>query len=286
MDYFETDLTHPYLAVMSPYPDMPKRLWVRGTLPDCAPARPKTVAIVGARRSTAYGEDAAYRLAYQLGLHGVIVVSGLAFGIDSCAHRGCLDAGGTTLAVLGTAIDQIYPRSNLSLARRILEKGAIISEHDPGESAKNFYFLYRNRIVSGLADVVVVMEAAERSGTLFTAYVADVEQSKLVYAMPGDITRPMSIGCNNLIKSGCIPYLGVEDILHELKITQDKTQKSYADCNSAEQSVINCLRDGEQSNLDIIASTKISAGELAQIITSLELKDYIKSVGADRWALV
>lgn len=285
MTYYKTDLTHPYLNQMVDYPDIPKKLWVRGKLPDCASGRPKTVAIVGARRCTGYGEDAAYRLANQLAAHGVIIVSGLAYGIDSCAHRGCLDAGGITIAVLGTAIDQIYPRSNLDLAERILEKGAIISEHNPGEEAKNYFFLYRNRIVSGLADVVVVIEAAERSGTLFTAYVAEVEQSKIVFAMPGDITRPMSIGCNNLIKNGCIPYTKVEDVLDELKIKSKAKKDDYSDCDLSERRVLKCIKDGKQDNLNIVAETKLSVGELAQILTSLEMKNHIKPIGIDHWAL-
>ena len=271
---------------MRPFPDPPESLWVRGKLPDCFPNRPKTVAIIGARRCTPYGEDAAYRLAYQLAQYGVIIISGMAYGIDSCAHRGCLDAGGTTIAVLGTPIDQIYPVSNEKLAMRILEKGAILSEYNPGTEVRNYFFLSRNRIVSGLADVVVVIEAAQRSGTQYTAAVADNEQGKIVFAMPGDISRPMSVGCNNLIKKGCDVYTELEDILSALKIDGKSARKQYLNLNSSEQKIIDSLRAGEKSNLDIIVDTKISVAELSQVLTDLEMKNYIKSCGNDHWSLV
>lgn len=285
MNYYKTDLKHPYLEIMQLFLDPPKSLWVRGKLPDCSNGRPKTVAIIGARRCTSYGEDAAYRLAFQLAQYGVIIISGMAYGIDSCAHRGCLDAGGITIAVLGTPIDQIYPASNEKLAGRILEKGAILSEYDPGTQVKNYFFLNRNRIVSGLADVVVVIEAAQRSGTQYTASVADNEQGKTVFAMPGDISRPMSVGCNNLIKKGCEVFTELEDILSALKIKK-AIQKRPMQLNASEQMVVDCLCSGQKSNLEIIATTKLSVAELTQILTDLEMKNYIKSCGNDSWSLV
>lgn len=180
-------------------------------------ARPKSLAIVGTRKPTAYGREIAYNLAYAAARQGVVVISGLAYGIDSIAHRGALDAGGVTVAVLGTPIDQIYPRAHLGLAEEIIEKsGCILSELAPGAK---FYakacFLQRNRLISGLADVVVIPEAAERSGSLNTAAHA-LEQGREIFAVPGDITRPMSAGCNRLIRQGAMPYLGVEDVLEVL----------------------------------------------------------------------
>ena len=153
--------------------------------------RPKTVAIVGSRRNTKYGEEIAYKMAYELAKKGIVIVSGMAFGIDGIAHRGCLDAGGTTVAVLGTPIDHIYPAQHKPLAKEIIKKGgAIISEYAPRGSSKDLplapgeyldqitserrieprvSFLYRNRLISGLADIVVVVEATEKSGSLNTA---------------------------------------------------------------------------------------------------------------------
>ena len=131
MKYEECDFDHDFIKPLIHIPDRPKQLWYRGTIPQRSSA-PKVVSIVGARRCTPYGENIAYQLAYNLAKLGVIVVSGLAYGIDTCAHRGCLDAGGVTVAVLGTPVNQIHPRSNYSLAQRILEKGAIISEYPIG----------------------------------------------------------------------------------------------------------------------------------------------------------
>ena len=286
MTYYKTDLNQPYLELLKPLPDSPQALWVRGTLPDCSNARPKTVAIVGARRCTTYGENAAYRLAFELAKMGVIIISGLAYGIDTSAHRGCLDAGGTTIAVLGTPIDQIYPPSNRELAERILEKGAILSEYDPGTEVRNYFFLNRNRIVSGLADVVVVIEAARKSGTHFTASVADHEQGKTVFAMPGDVTRPMSVGCNNLIKEGALVYTELEDVWAALHMTAPEKRKStYFNLSSAERSVVDSLSSGEKNTIDIIAETKLSTPELIQVLTDLEMKNCIKNAGNDRWTL-
>ena len=157
----------------------------------------------------------AYRTAYELTQLGCMVVSGMAFGIDGCAHRGCLDAGGTTIAVLGTPIDKLYPASNRGLAQRILEKGAILSEYEPGHDTRSWEFLERNRIVAGLGDALLVVEAGERSGTYTTASQA-LDQGKTVYVLPGDLTRPMSVGCNKLIAEGANIFLSYEDIAYEI----------------------------------------------------------------------
>ena len=184
MKYQETTINHPFLEILECCGDKTevkqpvKKLWYQGWLPEGE--RPPVVAIVGSRRCTPYGENIAYHAAYELGKHGVIVVSGLAYGIDSCAHRGCLDAGGITLAVLGTAISQIYPRRNCGLAKRILEKGAILSEYAPDTETKAYFFQVRNRIVSGLADTVLVVEASKNSGTRGT-YDYAVKQGKNIF---------------------------------------------------------------------------------------------------------
>ena len=202
----------------------PKTLYFRGKMPEnmvktaknkteqTRTERPKTVAIVGSRHNTRYGEEIAYKLAYELAKKGVIIVSGLAYGIDSIAHRGCLAAGGITVAVLGNRINHIHPSVHTKLAREIIEKnGCIISEYAPltkeyadsplapgefcseetGERSLEYKtsFLYRNRLIAGLADVVVVAEAAEQSGSLNTAAHA-LEQGKDVFAVPGNITSP------------------------------------------------------------------------------------------------
>lgn len=198
---------------------VPKMLYFYGKMPE---KRLKSVAIVGTRKPTAYGREIAYDLAYKAAEKGAVVVSGLAFGIDSVAHRAALDAGGLTVAVLGTAIDQIYPAAHRGLAEEIIEKGGMVmSEVAPGvrfqwQNEAKKCFLERNRLIAGLSDMVVIPEAAERSGSLNTAMHA-LDQGREIFAAPGDIARPMSRGCNRLIaKGGAMPYLGSEDVLGAL----------------------------------------------------------------------
>ena len=193
---------------------VPKMLYFYGKIPE---KRVKTVAIVGTRRPTEYGRGVTYQLAYAAAQAGAVVVSGLAYGLDSVAHRAALDAGGVTLVVLGTPIDEIYPRVHERLAAEIVEKGgAVLSELAPGEVYhRQACFLQRNRIIAGLADVVVIAEAAARSGSLNTAAHA-LEQGREVMAVPGDIRRPLSEGCNRLIRQGAMPCLGTEDLLDML----------------------------------------------------------------------
>ena len=176
--------------------------------------RPKTVAVVGSRKYTKYGEEWAYKIGYELAKRGVIIVSGLAYGIDSIAHRAALDAGGLTVAVLGTPIDKIYPARHTGLAREIVDQGGmVLSEYPPQEIlAKDeklsrmlnsqlgmrAAFLKRNRLIAGLADLVVVVEGGVKSGSLNTAHHA-MEQGVIVYAVPGDVSRSNSLGCNRLL---------------------------------------------------------------------------------------
>jgi DNA processing protein len=179
-------------------PDPPLVLYVRG---DVKVLSRYALAIVGTRRPTAYGSQVAQRLARDLAQRQLVIVSGLARGIDSAAHRGALEAAGKTVAVLGSGIDVIYPRENKRLAEQVTECGALISEFPPGTSPAPENFPIRNRTISGLALGVVVVEAAEYSGSLITARLA-LEQNREVFAVPGNITSAQSFGPNHLIKQG------------------------------------------------------------------------------------
>jgi DNA processing protein len=179
-------------------PDPPLVLYVRG---DVKVLSRHALAIVGTRRPTAYGSQVAQRLAHDLAQRQLVIVSGLARGIDSAAHRGALEAAGKTVAVLGSGIDVIYPRENKRLAEQVTECGALISEFPPGTSPAPQNFPIRNRTISGLALGVVVVEAAEYSGSLITARLA-LEQNREVFAVPGNITSAQSFGPNHLIKQG------------------------------------------------------------------------------------
>ena len=187
-----------YPPLLKQTPDPALVLYVRG---DVKVLSQHGVAIVGTRRPTAYGSQVAQRLARDLAQRQLVVVSGLARGIDSAAHRGALEAGGKTVAVLGSGIDVIYPRENKRLSEQVAESGALISEFPPGTSPAPENFPIRNRTISGLSLGVVVVEAAEYSGSLITARLA-VEQNREVFAVPGNITSAQSFGPNHLIKQG------------------------------------------------------------------------------------
>ena len=238
------------------------------------------MAIVGSRRCTPYGENIAYHAAYELGKHGVIVVSGLAYGIDSCAHRGCLDAGGITLAVLGTAINQIYPRRNCGLAKRILEKGAILSEYAPDTETKAYFFQVRNRIVSGLADAVLVVEASKNSGTKGT-YDYAVKQGKNIFAVPGDLSRPMSAGTNEMLRDGANPYLDVSDILISLgRKMPEPTEPDISKFSSITQDVYCAIKSGIRNPDTIVERLNIGVMDFNIAVTTLEMDDLIVQDGA------
>lgn len=276
---------------------MPKMLYFYGKIPE---NRLKTVAIVGSRKPTAYGAEIAQNLAYQVAKRGGVVVSGLAYGIDSIAHRGALEAGGLTIAVLGTPIDQIYPRAHLGLAEEIVgQGGCVMSEIPAGTQVGEEYglgmkyhpktcFLERNRLISGLADVVVIPEAAERSGSLNTAAHA-LEQGRELFAAPGNIHSPLSKGCNRLIRQGAMPYLEPADVLDllfppERKKRSAKQLKLIGD-TPAETAILVALRDGLMEGEQIRAQTGLAVTDFSQNLTMLEIKGRVQALGMNRWQL-
>ena len=289
-------LEHDFTEVLNSIALTPKTLYFRGKLPENMaknnPKRSPVVAIVGSRHNTRYGKEVAYKLAYELGRRGVIVVSGLAFGIDSIGHQGCLDAGGTTIAVLGTSIDNIYPKPHLPLARAIVEKGgAIISEYAPGNNPiTTFSFLERNRIISGLSDIVVVVEAAEKSGSLNTATHA-LDQGKEVFAVPGNITSPYSQGCNKLIKQGALPYTEPDDILRLLfpedyvKKHQTARKNGLIGDTDVETFILQAIGEGLRNGEEIMQKTKLPPEVFNQTVTLLEIKGKIRALGMNNWGL-
>ena len=282
-------LEHKYTEVLESIALKPKTLYFYGKLPE---NMVKTVAIVGSRHNTKYGEAVAYEMAYGLAKNGVIIISGLAYGIDSIAHRGCLDAGGRTIAILGTPIDRIYPRGHLALAKEIIESdGAIISEYAPSTKVyPKTSFLERNRLISGLADAVVVVEAAERSGSLNTATHA-LNQGKEVFAVPGNINNPYSRGCNKLIKQGAIPYTELDDILQVLfpdeffKKQKKMRQKRIIGDTDVETLILQLLNEGISDGEKIMENACLPPEVFNEAITLLEIKGRIRSLGANYWAL-
>jgi DNA processing protein len=193
--------------------ELPPTLHCLGELPPVP-----GVAVVGTRRCTRYGSDLAEAFGTTIARAGWSTVSGLARGIDTAAHRGCLDGSGHALAVLGSGVDVCYPAENRPVYRRILDQGgAIVSEYPPGTRPDRWRFPARNRIIAALAGAVVVVEAAEIGGALITARLA-AEMGRPVFVVPGDVDRPASVGCNRLIKDGAHPVLGREDLIEELQL--------------------------------------------------------------------
>ena len=285
MEIFQINLSdYDYLRDLPHIPDPPKKLFIRGQLPE---KRVKTAAIVGTRKPSAYGREIATKIASECAKNGIVVVSGLALGIDSIAHRAVIDSGGKTIAVLANGVDKIYPRSHEDLGQKILQtNGVILSEYPNNTPARPWQFLARNRIVSGLADAVVIIEAASRSGTLSTANHA-LDQGKEIFAVPGNITSPLSAGCNQSIKNGANPLTSVEDLLDFLIPDRFEKQTQLFKGDTREENVVLefLSKNGTTSSDTIIKQTKLSASEFNQAITMLELKGLVLNNGGEKWSL-
>lgn len=274
---------HPYTEELQYHPNPPSKLFYRGELPS---SRTPTVAIVGTRKPTIYGREIAKKIANEVASRGGIVVSGMALGIDGIAHNAAIEAGGITLAVLANGVDKLYPTSHRGLGEKILKTGgAILSEYEPGIPALPYRFLERNRIVSGLADAVVVVEAAARSGTLSTASHA-LNQGKEVFAVPGNITSPLSAGCNKLIKQGAQPLTEVQDLIDFL-FPKQQTSKQISLLKGdtpAENKILELLASGVSNGEELLKKSGLNPSNFNQSITMLEIKDLI-SGDANNWNL-
>ena len=246
--------------------DPPPGLFLRGAGWNLL-ARP-SVAIVGARSCSPYGSQVARAGARELAAAGLVVVSGLARGIDGEAHRGALEAGGLTIAVLGCGIDRDYPASHRELAARISEHGLIVSEYAPGVEPAPWRFPARNRIVAGLARATVVVEARERSGALITADFA-LEQGREVFAVPGEITSALSAGANALLALGACPFTSSHDVLEALGV--DAPTVPAMELGAEAALVLERLREFPAGADELQRSTGIDAGALAAALTELEL---------------
>jgi len=274
---------HIFIKVLSTLAKKPKALYYRGKLPE---SRVPTVAIVGTRKPTAYGKEVTHQLAFELAKRGVVIVSGLALGVDAIAHQAALEAGGTTIAVLPGSVEEIYPRTHRGLANKIIEQGgAVVSEYEPGREVYKTNFLERNRIVSGIADAVIVTEAARHSGTMSTVAHA-LEQNKEVFAVPGNITSPMSEGCNTLLKQGAHPALSVEDILEVIAPELLKRQTTLPLGNTPlETTIIQLLQSGIRDGDELLIRSGAPASEFSSALTMLEIAGTIRALGGNQWSL-
>lgn len=252
-------------------------LFVRGRLSE----KDFTFAIVGARRPTHYGLDITPQFSEKLAQAGIVIVSGMAIGVDTLAHKGAVAVGKRTVAVLGSGINDasIYPSSNRGLAQKILENdGAIISEYPPGYQIHKMNFPERNRIISGMSKGTLVVEAKIRSGALITANFA-LEQNREVFAVPGDIKRKESEGPNNLIKLGAKPVISHADILEEFGIEEKEAENIKADTEE-EAKILEILEEGP-FHIDLIAKkADLTISETSSTLSMMEIKGKIQNLGA------
>ncbi|RKD27797.1 DNA processing protein [Caminicella sporogenes DSM 14501] len=239
------------------------------------------IAIVGSRKATPYGKNIAYKFAKELVKYGITIVSGLAVGIDTAAHKGALDGGGRTIAVLGSGVDVCYPKSNINLMKKIVSSGAVLSEYPIGTLPRPGNFPRRNRIISGLVKGVLVVEAGLKSGSLITVNHA-LEQGRDVFAVPGNILTNTSKGTNKLIKEGAKIVTCVEDILEEYNIQNIFFENNIdIDLNLSckEKEVYNLIRIKQPINIELISVVlRLNINELNSIITILELKGLIEEL--------
>lgn len=272
--------------VLQTIPDPPRALYVQGDTLGALLQQP-CVAIVGSRKVSPYGQAVTTQLASQLARAGVVIVSGLAIGVDAIAHRATLQAGGLTFAVLASGLNEVYPAGHHSLAQQILEQGgALVSEYAPGTGIRKHHFIARNRLVSGLCQAIIITEAAENSGTLHTARFA-LEQGREVLAVPGNITSPVSAGTNNLIKAGAAPITHINDVFHALGLQNplEAPVASPKGATSAEQLLIDLLKTGTSDGSQLLQQSKLPVITFNQTLTMLEINGAVRSLGGNQWAL-
>ena len=271
-----------YPAALTTIIDPPPVIWVRGAI-DALSAH--AVAIVGSRAGSPYALAVAERIAADLAARGIVIVSGLARGVDSAAHRGALTCG-TTVAVLGSGVDVLYPPEHAPLAREIEHDGAVISELVPGTPPQPWFFPLRNRIISGVSRAVVVVEAGEKSGSLITARCA-LEQGRDVLAVPGNVLTGRNRGAHALLRDGAKIVESADDILEELQIAvQPRARQAGSDAPAADP-ILACLTPGEPSDLDAIAErTGLSASRLLPRLLELELQGSVARIGGGRFVRV
>lgn len=277
--HFITCFMDAYPSKLKEIADFPYALYVKGSLPD---ETKKHAAIVGARRCTPYGEKYALEFGKMLAEYGVEIISGLARGIDGMGQRGALLGKGKTFAVLGSGVDVCYPKEHMGLYVDILEQGGgILSEQPPGTPPLSIHFPMRNRIISGMSDTVLVIEARKRSGSLITADMA-LEQGRDIYALPGPVNSGLSEGCNQLIRQGAGILLSPEILLEEIGIhvvpgnkNSDKNKKML---ESPENMVYSCVGLYPKSISQLLEETRLESEELLQRLVSLELQGFIREI--------
>lgn len=265
----------------------PKQLYHTGA-PLVELLKRPSVAIVGTRDITPYGRQVTTELATRLAEQGVVIISGLALGVDAVAHQAALEAGGLCIAVLPCPLDKIVPSTNRHLARQLLEQGgAWVSEYETGTVPQRQYFIARNRLMSGLANAVLITEAGEKSGAVHTANFA-LNQGRDVLAVPGSVYAPGSVGIHNLFKaSKAAPVTEVGDILSVLGLNNHKTAARHVrGRNAYEQTVLDLMLQGVSDGGQLLEQSSLTAAEFNQVLTMLEIGGKIRPLGANHWGIV
>lgn len=274
-----------YPQLLKQIDQSPPVLYVRGRL---LPSDDFAVAMVGTRRISAYGQQITRDTSLYLAGHGLTIVSGLARGVDALAHQSALQAGGRTIAVLGSGVDVIYPPEHRQLAEAIIENGAVISDYPLGTQPEGINFPPRNRIISGLSLATVVVEAGERSGALITADFA-VEQGRDVFAVPGNVLSPVSKGTNRLIQKGAYALVSPQDVLDVLDLSQVQDFKAARQALPADTTEAKILQsmNYEPVHVDEICNAVgLAVEKVTAALTMMELKGLVQHVGGMRYAAV
>ncbi len=264
-------------------PNHPCILYAKGKIRKLS--QDECISIVGSRTPQSYGKNITYELAFSLASQGLTVVSGMADGVDSLAHRGALDAGGFTVAVLGCGVDVIYPRGNFELYEKIAANGMIISEYPLSARPEKFSFPERNKIVAALSRATLVTEANTKSGSLITSECAK-KYGRHIFAVPGNITSSLSGGTNELIRDGASVVTGAEDILKFYGLKAETKTIKNEELSEKEALVYEALRECDMTMDEIYYKTSIPLSELNSMLLFMELKNIIKKTGADKYCVV
>ena len=263
-----------YPARLSEIKNPPKELYYEG---DIKMLEKTCVAVVGSRTTTMYGRNTAKAIARRLAENGVTVVSGMARGIDTCAHEGALDAEGNTAAVFGCGIDICYPPENRTLKTELERKGLVLSEYEAGTPANRYNFPNRNRIISGLCDITIVVQARNRSGALITAELA-AEQGREVMAVPGNIDSQYNLGNNKLIREGVMPIISIDDVLEPLGLRTVNEDMARAKLSNTEFMIFQLLKDhGEMSIDEVCYHMDKAPSYVNPILSVMEMKGFVFS---------
>ena len=264
-----------YPARLRDIPNPPAQLYCAG---DTGLLKERSVGVVGARKNTVYGKNVALMIGRRLAESGLAVTSGLALGIDGYSHEGALEAGGKVIGVLGSGIDHMTPQRNRGLMMRGLESGGlVVSEYPPGTEGFKSSFPARNRIISGLSEALVVVEAGLDSGSLITAKCAS-DQGRTVYAVPGNINSQTSIGCNLLIRDGAVPLIIIDDMIRDIGAVPKRTDAVSNDLDDDEHRVFEVVRQMSGATMEeIICGTGFSPGLANSLVTVMEIKGIVES---------